>query len=402
MSEAGKPLKGIRVLDLTQALSGPFATQLMVDQGADVVKVESPAYPDNTRGVHPFIGETSHYFLAINHGKRSLGLDLKNPEGLALLLRLSEKADVIVSNYRAGTLDALGLSTEALAARNPRLIQCLISGFGQTEGMYRKKAVYDANIQALTGFMSVTCEPDGGPLRCGVSIGDLIPGLFALQAVTAALLQRKETGKGQVVDVAMYDCMFNLLSYYVTLTQATGTAPLPSGSMHASVAPMGRFETKDGWLMVTAFTEVFWRKLCNALECTEFIEDPRFVTMKERLQNRDVLMHELQSRFKTRSRDEWLAILDQHDVPNSPVLDVLEALNHPLTRERKLLQPQTTIDGRKVEVSRQPVVFGNELPRVKSVPRSPLLGEHSNDVIRDWLGDGQQSIDALRSCKAVT
>ncbi len=402
MFQPGKPLKGIKVLDLTQALSGPFATQLMVDQGAEVVKVESPAHPDNTRGVHPFIGETSHYFLAINHGKRSLGLDLKKPKGRALLLRLAEKADVIVSNYRVGTLDKLGLDCDTLMERNPGLVQCLISGFGQSESMYRKKAVYDANIQALTGFMSITCEPDGGPLRCGVSIGDIIPGLFALQAVTAALLQRKETGKGQIIDVAMYDCMFSALSYYVTLTQATGTPPAPSGSMHASVAPMGRFQTRDGWLMVTAFTEAFWRKLCLALDCPEFIEDPRFVTMKERLQNRDELMQELHERFIQKTCEEWIAILDRHDVPNSPVLNVLDVLNHQVTRERNLLQPQITVDGRKVEVSRQPVVFGTELPPVKSVPRSPLLGEHSEDVLRDWLSESEQGIETLKREGVVT
>lgn len=401
MLQAGKPLKGIKVLDLTQALSGPFATQLMVDQGADVVKVESPAHPDNTRGVHPFIGETSHYFLAINHGKRSLGLDLKQPEGRDLLLRLAEKADVIISNYRVGTLDKLGLDSATLQQRNPRLIQCLVSGFGQADSMYRTKAVYDANIQALTGFMSITCEPEGGPLRCGVSIGDIIPGLFALQAVTAALLQRKETGKGQVIDVAMYDCMVSALSYYVTLTQATGTPPAPSGAMHASVAPMGRFQTHDGWLMVTAFTEEFWRKLCRALGCPEFIDDARFVTMKERLQNRDELMRELHARFIQKTCDEWIAILDEYDVPNSPVLNVLDVLNHPVTRQRQLLQPQTTVDGRKVEVSRQPVVFGMELPPVRTVPRSPLLGEHSDDVLRDWLGEGESGIDSLRRAKAV-
>lgn len=385
MAEASKPLASIKVLDLTQALSGPFASQIMADLGADVVKVESAAHSDNTRGVPPFIDDVSHYFAAINHGKRSLSLDLKQADGRELLLRLAEKADVIISNYRAGALDALGLGCEVLTARNPRLIQCLISGFGQSEGMYRRKSAFDATIQAMTGFMSVTCEPDGGPLRCGVSIGDIIPAVFAVQAITTALFNRERTGKGQVLDVPMFDCLFSCLAYYITLTQATGKAPLPSGAVHASVAPMGRFETKDGWLMIAAFTEGFWRNLCRALNVVHFVEDPRFATMRERLTNRDALMAELQRIFSTRTRDEWTAILDEHDVPNSPVLDVLDVLNHPLVQERHLLRPQTTPRGGTVQVSRQPVVYGSQLPDVQHASPAPVLGQHSAEVVRDWL-----------------
>lgn len=387
MAEASKPLVGIKVLDLTQALSGPFATQLMADLGADVVKVESPAHTDNTRDVHPFIDDVSHYFAAINHDKRSLSLDLKQPDKRELLLSLAEKADVIISNYRAGALDALGLGSDVLAARNPRLIQCLISGFGQGEGMYRRRSAYDATMQAMTGFMSVTCDSEGGgPLRCGISIGDIIPALFSVQAITTALFNREKTGKGQVLDVAMFDCLFSSLSYFITLTQATGKPPLPSGAVHASVAPMGRFEASDGWLMIAAFTEGFWRNLCRALNLTHFAEDPRFVTMKERLANRDLLMKELQHVFKTKSRDEWLVILDNHDVPNSPVLNVLDVLNHPLVQERQLLRPQATPLGGTVHVSRQPVIYGSKIPVTQPASPAPALGKHSEEVVREWLG----------------
>ena len=394
MAEAAKPLANIKVLDLTQALSGPFASQLLADLGADVVKVESTAHSDNTRGVHPFIDDVSHYFVAINHDKRSLSLDLKQADGRELLLRLVEKADVILSNYRAGALDALGLGCDVLTARNPRLIQCLISGFGQSEGMYRRKSAFDATMQAMTGFMSVTCEPEGGPLRCGVSIGDIIPAVFAVQAITTALYSRERTGKGQVLDVAMFDCLFSSLSYYITLTQATGKAPAPSGAMHASVAPMGRFETQDGWVMIAAFTEGFWRNLCRALDLVHFIEDPRFITMKERLANRDVLMTELQRVFKTRTRDEWMTILDKHDVPNSPVLSILDVLNHPLVQERHLLRPQPTPGGGTIQVSRHPVVYGSQLPDVQPASPAPALGEHSAEVVQDWLNAGVARVSA--------
>ena len=181
--------------------------------------------------------------------------------------------------------------------------------------------------------------------RCDASIGDLIPAVFAVQSITTALFNRERTGKGEVLDVPMFDCLFSCLSYYITLTQATGKPPPPSGSSHASVAPMGRFEASDGWLMVTAFTEGFWRNLCRALKRLELAEDPRFVTMTDRLANRDVLMAELETIFRTKSRDEWLAILDEYDVPNSPVLSVLDTLQHPLVQERHLLRPQALPGG---------------------------------------------------------
>jgi len=185
----------------------------------------------------------------------------------------------------------------------------------------------------------------------------------------------------------MFDCLFSCLSYYITLTQATGKPPAPSGSVHASVAPMGRFAAQDGWLMVTAFTEGFWRNLCRALQRPELAEDPRFVTMKERLANRDVLMAELGAIFKTKTRDEWLAILDEYDVPNSPVLSVLDALQHPLVQERRLLRPQPTPRGGTIQVSRHPVIYGTQLPEVTPASPAPALGAHSAEVLREWLGE---------------
>lgn len=385
VTKAAKPLAGVRVLDLTTALSGPFASQLMADLGADVVKVESDVYADNTRGVHPFIGDVSHYFVSINHDKRSLKLNLKIAQERDVLLRLVERADVMLSNLRAGALDGLGLGCDVLAARNPRLVQCLISGFGQTESAYRRKSAFDATIQAMTGFMSVTSEPDGGPLRCGVSIGDIIPALFAVQGITTALYNRERTGRGDVVDVAMFDCLFSSLSYYITLTQATGKPPAPSGTSHASVAPMGRFEAADGWLMIAAFTEGFWRNLCRAIERPELAEDPRFVTMKERLANRDALTAELVAIFKRKTRDEWVSILDRHDVPTSAVLSVLDVLSHPLVQERRLLRPQPLPGGGSINVSRQPVVYGTALPDAEAAAPAPTLGQHTQEVLRDWL-----------------
>lgn len=385
MSSKQKPLKGVRVLDLTQALAGPFATQILSDLGAEVVKIESPLHPDSTRSVPPFAGELSHYFVAINHDKLSIALNLRNEAERETFLRLCERADVVVSNYRAGVMEALGVGPDVLLARNPRLIQCLVSGFGQTASDYRTKAVYDANIQAMTGFMSLTAEPGGPPFRCGVSIGDLIPGLFATQAITTALYNRERTGKGQVLDVAMYDCLFSFLSYYVPLTQVTGSPPVPSGAMHSSVVPMGRFRVSDGWLMIAAFTEQFWRKFCTAITRPELTADPRFATMPDRLRNRDVLMSLLAAILSTKSQAEWVSLLEEHDVPNAPVLDVSEVLDHPMMEARRLLRPQILPDGTAIRVPRQPVVYGTELPDIEPAAAAPKLGEHTLSIIAKWL-----------------
>jgi CoA:oxalate CoA-transferase len=387
MLSRNKPLDGVKVLDLTQALAGPYATQLLSDLGADVVKVESPRHPDSTRSVPPFMGEFSHYFVSINHDKRSISLNLKDSADRATFMRLSERADVVISNYRAGVMEGLGIGPDVLAARNPRLIQCLLSGFGQTASEYRTKAVYDANIQAMTGFMSLTAEPDGPPFRCGVSIGDLVPGLFATQAITTALYDRERTGKGQVLDVAMFDCLFSFLTYYIPLTQATGRPPVPSGAMHSSVVPMGRFRASDGWLMIAAFTEQFWRKFCVAIQQPELGVDSRFATMSDRLQNRHVLMPILSEIILTKSQSEWVSLLEGHDVPNAPVLDVIEVLEHPIVDARHLLRQQTLPDGTVVNVPRHPVVYGTELEDRGPASAAPRLGEHNESVIAEWLKD---------------
>ena len=286
------PLAGIRVLDFTHVLSGPFATVLLADLGADVVKVERPSRGDTTRGTPPYLHGISHYFVAVNHSKRGIGVDMQHAQGCELLLRLAAEADVVINNFRPGVLDEHGLSAETLSARNPRLIQCSISGFGQS-GSYAQRASFDLITQAMTGVMSVTGEVGGPPLRCGLSIGDMVAGLYAVQAITTALYERERTGRGQVLDVSMFDCLFSFLSYYVTLPQATGKPPEPAGSMHASVVPMSAFRTQDGHIAIAAFNQRFWRGLCAAVGRPDLADDPRYASLRERQRHRDALMAEL-------------------------------------------------------------------------------------------------------------
>ena len=395
------PLTGVRVLDFTHVLSGPFATVLLADLGADVVKVEKPGRGDTPRGTPPYLHGISHYFVAVNHSKRGIGIDMQHAQGRELLLRLAAEADVVINNFRPGVLDEHGLSAETLSARNPRLIQCSISGFGQS-GSYAQRASFDLITQAMTGVMSVTGEVGGSPLRCGLSIGDMVAGLYAVQAITTALYERERTGRGQVLDVSMFDCLFSFLSYYVTLPQATGKPPEPAGSMHASVVPMGAFRTQDGHIAVAAFNQRFWRGLCAAIGRPDLADDPRYASLRERQRHRDALMAELSALFAAHTSQHWSERLDAHDVPNGPVLDVLSLLDHPWVDERRLLRPVPTPDGDTVRVSRQPVVYGSEPPAVAPAAAAPALGQHTDAVLRQWLALPEVDILALRQNGAIT
>lgn len=380
-----KPFRGIKVLDLTHALSGPFATQLLADLGADVVKLENPNHQDFTRSVPPFAGDQSHYFVAINHGKRSIAADLRSEAGKRLAFDLARKADVLIENFRPGAVARMGLGYEALRDVNPRLIHCSISGFGQ-EGEASKRPAYDIVIQAMSGFMSVTGERDGAPLRSGVSIGDMVAGLYAVQAISAALYEREKTGRGAALDVAMFDALTSMLSYYVTLAQVQGRSPQPSGSLHATIVPLGGYRASDGYIVVAATTEAFWRNLAAALGREDLIADPRFLDLANRQINRDALTDILDEAFSARTAAEWVAILDAHDVPNGRVLDVLSLIASQIATERKLFRPVTTPAG-ELRVTRYPVV-----DRAIGLPDEPPetvpgLGEHGDEVIREWLGE---------------
>lgn len=383
-ARAGSPLAGLKVLDFTHALSGPFATQLLADLGADVVKVENPGHQDLSRSIPPYVGDLSHYFVAINHGKRSIALDLKSEEGRAVAFELALKADVLIDNFRPGALARMGMSYEALSEKNPRLIQCAISGFGQTGDM-AGRAAYDIIIQAMSGFMSVTGEENGAPLRCGVSIGDMVAGLYAVQAISTALYERERTGRGQALDVAMFDCMVSMLSYYVTLAQVSGRSPQAAGSLHATLAPVGGFQTADGWIVIAATTEGFWRNFCRAIGREDLATDPRFADLGARQANRDALLGLVQPILLARTSVEWTVILDGCDVPNGPVLDLLSLLSHPLAAERRIFREAPVGEG-SLRVSRYPVLTHGEPPANPPSQRPPLLGEQSAAVLRDWLG----------------
>jgi len=379
-----RPFEGIKVLDLTHALAGPFATQMLVDLGADVVKLENPDHLDYGRLVPPFVGDKSHYFLAIHHGKRSVAADLRSDEGRQLAQELAAQADVVIENFRPGVAARMGLDYKLLAERNPRLIQCSISGFGQ-EGSHVGLPVYDAVIQALSGFMSVTGEPDGAPLRCGVSLGDIVAGLYAAQAISAALFEREVTGRGRALDVPMLDSMVSLLTYYITLVQTSGEIPRATGSAHATIVPLSNFRTQDAWIIIAATTEGFWRNLCRALGREDMITDPRFAMLADRQIHRETLMAELNAIIATKTSAEWTEILNAFDVPNGQVNNVAQVLHSDIAAERQMFRPVATAEG-TVQVCRYPVT-DRDFGRGPLAPDSaPAMGEHTEEVLRQWLG----------------
>ncbi|MBI3965661.1 MAG: CoA transferase [Chloroflexi bacterium] len=387
------PLAGIRVADLTHILSGPYCTMLLADLGADVIKVEEPTRGDHHRTTPPKKGGESAYFLPINRNKRSLALDLKSLEGHALFLDLIRISDVVVENFRPGALDRLGLGYEALAAVNPRIILCSISGFGQT-GPLRDKTSYDLVAQAMSGSMSITGEPGRMPLRSAIPAGDISGGVFGALAVLAALQQRERAGRGQKLDVSMFDAMISFMTQLISPYVATGVEPPPVGSGHHDLAPYGTFHTADGYIVITAAQGQLWPRLCAALGRPELAAEPRFVDLPSRRKNVAVLTEELERILAERTTAEWATILDEAGIPNGPVLTVSQLVQHPLTLAREMMIPVEHPRAGTFPITGYPVKFQERLP----APRpAPLLGQHSREVLAETLGYGADRIEELLS-----
>lgn len=398
MPEPMRILQGVRVLDLTHVLAGPYASMLLADMGAEVLKIEKPGRGDTTRGTPPSAGDVSHYFAAVNWGKRSVAVDLKHEEGRALFLRLVEHADVVLDNFRAGTLEGLGLGYDVLRARNPRIIRCAISGFGQT-GPLAGKPAFDAIVQAMSGFMAVTGERGGPPLRSGVSVGDVSAGAFALAGIGLALYHRERTGEGQEIDVSMFDSLVSFMTYYLTLFQITGKEPPRVGSEHASVVPLSSYPTQDGMLVLAAFNDSFWKRMCHAIEHPELIADPRFATVRDRQRNRDECNAVLREIFTGRPTSEWLERLDAVDVPASEILGIGSLLAHPHLAARHLLRTLALPD-REVFAAGTPIRMSTHDVVERPAP-PPELGADTEAVLRSLLDLDAEEYQRLRSAGIV-
>jgi crotonobetainyl-CoA:carnitine CoA-transferase CaiB-like acyl-CoA transferase len=393
MSSPGQPLNGVRVLDLTTFLSGPFCTQILADLGAEVIKVEPPG-GDSSRHIPPhFLEGQSLYFLGINRNKQSISIDLKMDRGRQLVLELIGKADVVVENFRPGVACKNGLSIENITANHPRLIWASISGFGQT-GPDSTKPAYDMVVQALSGVMSITGEVGRPAVRLGIPAGDTVAGLYTCIAICAALHRRNLTGRGDIIDVAMLDCQLAMLSYQGTYSLVAGTNPGPQGARHDSIPTYRSFMARDGReLVVTANTEKMWQGLCRSLELSALTGDARFATASDRLRNREELWQLLEAAFLEKDAVEHVDNLQRNDVPAALIKSVPEALDDARTASRGMIVEMQTPKGKCIEVVGNPIKFAGSKSPDPTYP--PALGQDNVSVLSAWLDMPRSVADEL-------
>lgn len=392
------PLAGMRVIDLSQIMAGPTCSMMLADMGADVVKVEKLPGGDDSRAYRePRVNGVSAPFMIMNRNKRGMALNLKLAQGRAILLRMLEEADVLLENFRGGTLEKLGLGYDVLSQANPGLIYCAISGYGRS-GPYADKGGFDLIAQGFAGLMSVTGEPGGAPVKNGNPVSDMNAGVLAALGITAAYVHKLKTGQGQLVDTSLMDAALQQTAWHAAVFFATGQSPGPTGSAHLLTAPYQAFQTSDGWINIGGANQSNWERIAEVLGHPEWREDPRYATNTERMANLASLTAAMNAVLVTRSRAEWTAALDAVGVPAGPVHSIGEALTHPQTRARGMVVDLVHPQAGPTKAIGCPIHFSHTPTQITRP--APMLGEHTRELLRQYRYSDAE-IDAFVALGAV-
>jgi len=397
-TEHGQALSGVRVLDFTRVLAGPFASMILADLGADVIKIELPETGDEARGFGPFLNGESAYFLSVNRGKKSVTLDLRLEEGQRLARQLVSDCDILVENFRPGSMARFGLDYESVRALNPKLVYASISGFGQT-GPYAQRPAYDIIIQAMSGLASITGRHGEPPVRVGSSISDLGAALYGVIGILAALSQARATGKGQQVDVAMLDCQVALLENAIARFDVTGEIPVPLGSRHPAITPFQFFQAADGYVVVAAGNDSLWQRLCETIGVADLSKDARFSTNAFRTENHAELEPLLAAAFGAQAVEEWCTRLGEAGVPCGPIQNIEQVVGDPQLAARQMIVRVPHEAAGELAMPASPIKFSEV--QAKAPAPAPTLGQHTEEILAELAGVDRDELLRLREAGVV-
>ncbi len=390
---ANKPLSDVKVLDMTRVLAGPYCTMMLANMGAEIIKCEMPKTGDDSRAYGPHKNGESAYFISINRGKKSIVIDMKSDEGRAVFKTLVTQVDVIAENFKPGTMEKLGFGYDTLKEINPGLIYCAMSGFGHS-GPYSKRPAYDMIVQGMGGILSVTGEPGRDPVRVGVSIGDIVAGMYGAYGTLAALYQRKETGMGQKVDIAMFDCQLSILENAITKTSMTGNVPGPLGLKHPSITPFEAYKTKDSSIIVAAGNDKLFALFCQVTGNEEYITDERYASNPERNKRLHEVTELFQGKMLEKTTEEWMKICIEKGIPAGPINTIDKLFEDPQVESRNMLVEVEQPNIGTIKVAGNPVKLStvkveDEVPKL----HAPMLGEHTAQILKDMLNYTDEQIE---------